>query len=874
VILQEERDGRGLARRLRDRYFAKVFADAGGCPLFAARVPVGSPAVVAAATPEALGAFRARWYGRPGAAAVVAAGDVGDAAALAAAARAVVAPAPGDASAAAARGAAAPPPPPAWREVPAGPPGTVAVALSDADLDATTVSLERLEPLASANTAAAVEAEVARAVYASLLDRALDEVARGDDAPFFSAGVSAGPLATKTRCTAITARVAAGGAARGLRAVVAARRAGPALVDDDAAWRRGVACWVRVFERRRDDREAPDALADDAARHFLDGGRQPLAGARAEAALALAALRGPALRGAARALAARLAAPGGGLSVAVLQQPAGADALSDEAWAAAVRAADRDARAAPPSPPRAPAAGDPFAALLRPRARAGWAARPLAAVGATEFALGSGVVVCCRRMDPRASDGGAAVSAQGFAVGGLADLDDGDVAGRAALALLDDALLESRVGAATGAAFRDACRERDVRVNAQTKHARHRGIGGSCGAGGLERLLALLRARFEPGALSVDDGAARRVAARRGRVAADGERFPDPPEAKFADAVRVALYGDLAVHGDLPAAALAAVSGADLRAAHARCLGDFRKWTFVLVGDLPGDEALGGLLEAYLGGDAGAAPGPPWAAGAAPRDLPRRGACAALAGGAARGGGGAAPRPVIRVAREAPADGAAGDASALALVAWASLGSPDAAAQAARQLACDVLQRRLLEFLRTSTALVYSVAVDAATSSLSDVVSAQVAAQTSASNVAAVRDAAIGLVGGFAAGGGDAAAWAGLLADAKTQRVEAHARKLRHRSYWLFYLLDAYKLRAWRAARGEPPGDAVEDAAASHATRYGDVLRAVDAAAVVAAARDLFPRRTRVSAELLPPPSAAGAADDAAAAAPPVAQAA
>jgi hypothetical protein len=32
VILQEERDGRGLARRLRDRYFAKVFADAGGCP--------------------------------------------------------------------------------------------------------------------------------------------------------------------------------------------------------------------------------------------------------------------------------------------------------------------------------------------------------------------------------------------------------------------------------------------------------------------------------------------------------------------------------------------------------------------------------------------------------------------------------------------------------------------------------------------------------------------------------------------------------------------------------------------------------------------------------------------------------------------------
>lgn len=226
------------------------------------------------------------------------------------------------------------------------------------------------------------------------------------------------------------------------------------------------------------------------------------------------------------------------------------------------------------------------------------------------------------------------------------------------------------------------------------------------------------------------------------------------------------------------------------------------------------------------------------------------------------------------MAREAPADGAAGDASALALVAWASLGSPDAAAQAARQLACDVLQRRLLEFLRTSTALVYSVAVDAATSSLSDVVSAQVAAQTSASNVAAVRDAAIGLVGGFAAGGGDAAAWAGLLADAKTQRVEAHARKLRHRSYWLFYLLDAYKLRAWRAARGEPPGDAVEDAAASHATRYGDVLRAVDAAAVVAAARDLFPRRTRVSAELLPPPSAAGPADDAAAAAPPVAQAA
>ena len=163
--------------------------------------------------------------------------------------------------------------------------------------------------------------------------------------------------------------------------------------------------------------------------------------------------------------------------------------------------------------------------------------------------------------------------------------------------------------------------------------------------------------------------------------------------------------------------------------------------------------------------------------------------------------------------------------------------------------------------------------VDAAQSSLSPVVSAQVAAQCSATNVSAVRDAAIGLLGSFS-NSADHGAWAGLLRDAKTHRAEAHDRKLKHRSYWLFYLLDAYKLRAWRAARGEPPGDAVEDAAASHATRYGDVLRAAAAAAVVAAARDLFPRRTRVSAELLPPPSAAGAADDAAAAAPPVAAAA
>ncbi|KAK7238716.1 hypothetical protein SO694_00021441 [Aureococcus anophagefferens] len=618
VILQEERDGRGRARRLAtatSRRFARPWRLP--APALRPRVPVGLPAVVAAATPEALGAFRARWYGRPGARVVVAAGDAGDGGARARA-RAVV---------------------------PAGPPGTVAVALSDADLDAATVP-RRLEPLASANTAAAVEAEVARAVYASLLDRALDEVARGDDArPSSPRGVSGAPRA-KTRCTAITARVAAGGAARG--SAPSSRRAARGPRSSTTTPRGGVArARAGVFERRRGDREAPDALADDAARHFLNGGASP-SRARAPRRRSRSPRSLAALRGARQALRARAAAPGGGLSVAVLQQPAGADALSDDAWAAAVRAADRE-RARRAAAARAPPRATPSrlcgscARAAGPRGPSPPSARrssPSAAASSSAAAAWT------------ASDGGAGRCPRaGLRGRGLADLDDGDVAGRAALALLDDALLESRVGAATGAAFRDAACSSAASAACRRKQ-RHRGIGGSCGAGGLERLLALLRARFEPGALSVDDGAR----------------------------------------------------------------------------------------------------------------APRRGA--------------------------------------------------------------DV-----------------------------------------ASNAAVRGDAAIGLAGGFAAGGGDAAAWAGLLADAKTQRVEAHARKLRHRSYWLFYLLDAYKL-ARRAGARRAAGDAVEDAAASHATRAA-TSSGPSTPRPSSPRPGLFPAPDAAWRELFLPPLGRRAADDAAAAAAP-----
>jgi len=145
VILQEARNKRGAAQRLRDRYFRRVFADAGGCDLYARRVPIGDVAVVAAATPEALRAFYGRWY-TPARAAVVVVGDLGglDVDRVAAVARAVCVPEAADAQPPS-DGAAAP----RWRPLVA-PPAPVAVVLGDADVHETTVSLECLEPLAPA----------------------------------------------------------------------------------------------------------------------------------------------------------------------------------------------------------------------------------------------------------------------------------------------------------------------------------------------------------------------------------------------------------------------------------------------------------------------------------------------------------------------------------------------------------------------------------------------------------------------------------------------------------------------------------------------------------------------------------------------------
>jgi len=473
-------------------------------------------------------------------------------------------------------------------------------------------------------------------------------------------------------------------------------------------------------------------------------------------------------------------------------------------------------------------------------------------------------------MAPAESEGGAAVSAQGFAVGGDAEVGE-DAKALTALALLDDALLESDVGPSDASAFRDACRDADVRANVQSKHARFRGVGGSCGASGLEKLLMLLRARLSPASFPASDAACAKVLARRRLLAADGERFRATADARFGDAVRVALYGDLARHRPAPRRVYQEMDGAYLRALQRRALGNVGEFTFVFVGELPPDGDLGPLLNRYLGArppppvpDPRRAPplAPRWVRGAAPADEPLAGACAALAPGRAPRCS-PAPVPVLRVTREAAPDaGPDVDAgSALALIACVSSCSPDGAAAptAARSLACDVLQRKLLAFLRSSTALVYSVHCDAAAASLSSVVTAQVAAQCAAQNVAAVRDAALGLVRSLAdADASDdapVASWASpYLDDAVLHRAEAHAAKLRHRSYWLFWLLDAYKAVAWRggsAADAAPLHAAVDTAAAAHSVDYAAVLEATTPRDVRAAAREMF-GGARVSAELLP----------------------
>ena len=92
-----------------------------------------------------------------------------------------------------------------------------------------------------------------------------------------------------------------------------------------------------------------------------------------------------------------------------------------------------------------------------------------------------------------------------------------------------------------------------------------------------------------------------------------------------------------------------------------------------------------------------------------------------------------------------------------------------------------------------------------------------------------------------------------FVKDAVAHRVAAHAKKLRHRSYWLFWLLDAYKAATWR---GDAAPEAVDAHAHAHAAGFAAALRATTDADVRDAARALF-GSARVSAELLPAPQPA-----------------
>ena len=139
-------------------------------------------------------------------------------------------------------------------------------------------------------------------------------------------------------------------------------------------------------------------------------------------------------------------------------------------------------------------------------------------------------------------------------------------------------------------------------------------------------------------------------------------------------------------------------------------------------------------------------------------------------------------------------------------------------------------------------------------SSLSAILTSQIAAQSDANALDAVRDGAIGLLEVFVSaeteGDGDADA----LADAVAQRIQQHASKVGHRSYWIFWLLDAYKAHRWARGCAEPTqlAAAVDARAVEHSSGYPAVLRALSLNDLRTAARRAFPSGRHVTVELLP----------------------
>eukprot|EP00928_Gymnodinium_smaydae_P088482 TRINITY_DN72564_c0_g1_i1.p1 TRINITY_DN72564_c0_g1~~TRINITY_DN72564_c0_g1_i1.p1 ORF type:complete len:1068 (+),score=165.84 TRINITY_DN72564_c0_g1_i1:39-3206(+) len=791
VILEEWRTKRGAKERLKSIYWRDAVA-----PRVAARFPIGDLNVIRAATTEQVRAFYRQWY-RPERMAVVVVGDFGTSSSCDVVARlqnrfsALATALPSS----------------LILEPPQPRPGFVTCFLQDAEVTASSVSLELLHPLLLSADIGHLEREVARRLLTTILDRRFSAIlargaSRSGKCPpgILDLALSSRPLLPKLLCTSVTATVSSDPNVIE-KSVVAAitfllrelRRIAQHGVSANEV-ERASASWLQAFSSERPVHGAE--LAEECLQHFKLGAETALAGPKAEAQACREFLVNGKTEAAILSLAQELQPGAESQAWRLCVQCGPGPNLNLEALLASGLAA---ADAEPVLPFEQEHSGgnvnnnsnsglDGREAALTAAisadvatARHDFTIKSLSELGAVEFTLSNGVVVCClRRKTPNK------VALQGFVLGGSTELDEFD---ECAMCVLDDVALAAGFSEELdGVALAELQSMAQTRVNTQ-RHLYHRGLGGSTTSGRLGLLLKLVFARLR--SLKCNSsfrvGATAAVERAKARFREDIRQRANCPHFELGQRARIISCGgvDVPVLRPVSSEAVDAMSVERCTALHERAFSSLGAFTFVLVGDLPADDELGQLLASHLGrAPAGVDCWLP-ADRAVPESLP-----AGFADGIVE------ERIISKSAEKAT----------VLLIFHVSVPREDAGpahldAVLIVQAACRCAEERLLRRLRGEEQGVYTVSVTFGRNSLSphghitisfdcDPARRSVLVATVLREVRELQEA------------GPSAAEAGAVASALTDTQDRHLKGTSANSYWLFYLLEAYKGERLRQAFG------------------------------------------------------------------------
>jgi zinc protease len=255
VVIEEWRGGLGAASRIRDQQVPVLY----GMSRYAERLPIGKPEILRSAPVARLRAFYDAFY-RPERMAVVVVGDI-DAASAEASVRSAFGP----------LGVRGPALPRGDRTLPLSP-GLSARTVTDPELTQSSVQLIRRRPAQSDRLVSDYRRSIVERLVQHMLNDRFDELGRKPDAPFLAAGGGHGSLTPEVDTFSLSARVADGGLAAGLRALVVegkrVRRFGFTASELDRAKR-----WLLAFyERAYNEREKTESgsFAREYVGYFLD----------------------------------------------------------------------------------------------------------------------------------------------------------------------------------------------------------------------------------------------------------------------------------------------------------------------------------------------------------------------------------------------------------------------------------------------------------------------------------------------------------------------------------------------------------------------------------------------------------------------------